>query len=119
MLALACAGASVGALAQASAGPGDAVRGKALYEAKCNACHSVDENRVGPRHMGVLGRKAGSVKDYEYSDALIKSNVVWTRQNLLKWLTEPEDLIPGQRMGYRLGEAKDRADVVAYLATLK
>jgi cytochrome c len=70
--------------------------------------------RAGPWRSG-----ASSVKDYEYSEALAKKPVVWTRQNLTRWLTDPESLIPGQRMGYRLGEAKDRADVVAYLATLK
>jgi cytochrome c len=97
----------------------DAVRGRAIYEAKCSACHSVDENRVGPKHMGVLGRKAGSVNGYEYSDALRQSRIVWTQANLTQWLTEPEKLIPGQKMGYRLGLAQERADVVRFLSTLK
>ncbi len=94
-------------------------RGKALYEAKCSACHSVDANRVGPMHQGVLGRKAGSVKGYDYSEALAKSPIVWSRETLQAWLAGPEKLIPGQKMGFSLGEAADRADVVAFLATLK
>jgi cytochrome c len=97
----------------------DAVRGRAIYEAKCSACHSVDENRVGPKHMGVLGRKAGSVNGYEYSDALRQSRIIWTQASLTQWLTEPEKLIPGQKMGYRLGLAQERADVVRFLSTLK
>jgi cytochrome c len=79
----------------------------------------VDDNRVGPMHMGVFGRKAGGVKNYRYSDALKKSKIVWNRDNLTAWLANPEVLIPGQRMGYAMDNAQDRDDVVAYLATLK
>jgi cytochrome c len=70
-------------------------------------------------HMGVLGRKAGSVNGYEYSDALRQSRIIWTQASLTQWLTEPEKLIPGQKMGYRLGLAQERADVVRFLSTLK
>lgn len=98
---------------------GNAVQGKAIYEAKCSACHSPDNDRVGPKHAGVLGRKAGGVKGYDYSPELARSKLVWTQAKLLSWLTDPEALIPGQRMGYSLGLAQERADVVAYLATLK
>ncbi len=107
------------AFAQAPLTSGNVALGQAVYEAKCSACHSVNDHRVGPRHAGVLGRKAGSVVGYDYSPALAGSRVVWTPTTLKKWLTDPEQLIPGQRMGYRLGLAQERADVVAYLATLK
>ena len=70
-------------------------------------------------HMGVFGRKAGSVSDYDYSDAVKKSKVVWNEKTLDQWLTNPEKVIPGQKMGYTLGEAADRTDVIAYLKTLK
>jgi cytochrome c len=98
---------------------GSALKGKEIYDARCSACHSVDNNRVGPMHLGVFGRKAGSVKSYSYSDALSRSKVVWSRDTLTAWLTNPEALIPGQRMGYSMDNAQDRDDVVAYLATLK
>ncbi len=94
-------------------------RGKALYESRCGACHSVDANRVGPAHQGVVGRKAGSAPGFVYSKALANSQVIWTPSNLLAWLAGPEAVIPGQEMGYSLGEARDRQDVVAYLATLQ
>jgi cytochrome c len=93
-------------------------RGKLLYEARCGACHSADTNRVGPAHQGVVGRKAGSVPGFAYSTALANSKLVWNRTSLLAWLTQPEAVIPGQAMNYSLGEAADRNDVVAYLATL-
>lgn len=98
---------------------GDAARGKTLYDSRCVACHSVDANRVGPAHQGVFGRKAGAVPDYAYSDALKNSKVVWNANTLQAWLANPEVLIPGQSMGYRVDELTDRKDLVAYLATLK
>jgi len=108
------------AMAQSSTAPaGSALKGKEIYDARCSACHSLDVNRVGPMHLGVLGRKAGSVKSYRYSDALNKSKVVWSHDTLTAWLTNPEALIPGQRMGYSMDNTQDRENVVAYLATLK
>jgi cytochrome c len=107
------------AMAQSTTTAGSAIKGKEIYDARCSACHSVDDNRVGPMHLGVFGRKAGSVKSYRYSEALNKSKVVWSRDTLTAWLANPEMLIPGQRMGYAMDNAKDREDVVAYLATLK
>lgn len=97
---------------------GDAARGQASYEARCGGCHAVDTDRVGPRHAGVLGRRAGSVPGFAYSEALRRSGLTWTADRLARWLEDPEALIPGQRMGYRLGDAQVRADIVAYLATL-
>lgn len=108
------------AMAQSSATTaGSALKGKEIYDARCSACHSVDDNRVGPMHLGVFGRKAGGIKSYRYSDALNKSKVVWSHDTLTAWLSNPEALIPGQRMGYAMDNAQDREDVVAYLATLK
>jgi len=108
------------AMAQSNATTaGSALKGKEIYDARCSACHSVDDNRVGPMHLGVLGRKAGGVKSYQYSGALNKSKVVWSHDTLTAWLSNPEALIPGQRMGYAMDNAQDREDVVAYLATLK
>ncbi len=94
-------------------------RGLAVYENNCAGCHSVEANRVGPKHAGIVGRKAGSIKDFSYSAALKKSELVWNKDLLARWLTDPEQVIPGQAMGFRLGNVQDRMDVVAYLATLK
>jgi cytochrome c len=93
----------------------DAARGKTLYESRCIACHSLDANRVGPAHRGVFGRKAGAARDYDYSPALKASSVVWDTRSLERWLADPERLIPGQRMGYAVPDAADRADLVEYL----
>ena len=94
---------------------GDATHGQELYESRCVACHSVDQNRVGPAHQGVFGRRAGRVGGYDYSTALKASQVVWSEKTLDAWLSNPERLIPGQKMGYMVTEAGDRADLIAYL----
>jgi cytochrome c len=94
---------------------GEATRGEQLYESRCTGCHSLDANRIGPMHRGVFGRKAGTVAEFDYSSALKRSKIVWNEQTLNRWLTDPEKLIPGQKMGYQVPEAADRADIVAYL----
>jgi cytochrome c len=93
----------------------DEKRGKQLYESRCIGCHSLDENRAGPAHRGVFGRKAGSAKGYDYSDALKKSKVIWNERTLDRWLANPEALIPGQKMGFTVPEQRDRADLIEYL----
>jgi cytochrome c len=115
----AAAGALVlGLLADAAGAGGDAQRGQQAYEARCGGCHSVQADRVGPRHAGIVGRRAGSVSGFEYSEALRRSGLTWDPALLDLWLADPEALVPGQRMGYRLGDAQLRADIVAYLGTL-
>lgn len=101
------------------ANAGDAVRGAQLYEARCGGCHSVAADRIGPRHAGLVGRKAGSVAGFDYSPALRASDVVWSANSLERWLVDPEAVIPGQRMGYRLDDAAERADIVSWLLSLK
>jgi len=99
--------------------PGDALRGKALYEQTCTACHSVDVHKVGPAHKGVFGRRAGGAEGYKYSDVMANSRLRWTAQSLNAWLAYPEDLIAGQRMNVEVEKEQDRADLIAYLMTLK
>jgi len=98
---------------------GDVKAGKALYNSFCIACHSVGNNGIGPAHRGVFGRKAGLAPGYDYSEAVRKSSILWTAENLNRWLTDPEKLIPGQNMNQNVPAAQDRANVIAYLATLK
>ena len=111
-VALACAGVFPGA---AHAG-GDAARGSELYSARCGACHSLEENGPGPRHLGLIGRRAGSQPEYDYSSALRASRIVWTRKTLDQWLANPNELVPANKMVVQLANnPKDRADLVEYL----
>lgn len=110
LLALAALAAASPALAA-----GDAERGADLYEQRCYACHSLDANRIGPKHRGVYGRKAGSVADFGYSAGVRASTVVWDEATLDRWLANPQAVIAGTRMAFRVGDAADRADLIAYL----
>ncbi len=94
----------------------DADHGEALYEG-CQDCHSLDKNDVGPRHRGVFGRKAGSLPDYKYSDALKNADFVWDEANLDQWLADPQKFLPNAKMFYHLDKAGDRADVIEFLKT--
>ncbi len=125
------AGVTAGAFAQTAASPvapvrewvtpapGDVQRGSALYQSRCTACHAIDSNKIGPAHRGVMGRRIGSLPGYKYSDELAQSRLRWTPQTLNAWLEDPEELIKGQRMGFQVDSAQERADLIAYLATLK
>jgi cytochrome c len=114
-IAVASASASAPASATASDQPaGDPTRGKTVYQV-CMGCHSLDEDDVGPRHRGVVGRAAGSVPGYAYSPALRNSHIVWDRVTLDRWLINPQGLVPGAKMFFAMPNAQDRADVIAYL----
>jgi cytochrome c len=94
---------------------GDPVRGATVYENSCGGCHSLDANRIGPAHRGVVGRKAGAAADFNYSPALKASRVTWTAEKLDIWLSGPRKLVPSARMAFQLSDAQRRADVIAYL----
>ena len=111
VLALALALAAVTA---ARAG-GDPARGEQLY-ARCLACHALEYDRVGPRHCGLLGRRAGSVPRFDYSAAMKQSGIVWTARTLERFLAAPLEMVPGTTMTYAgVADAKERADLIAYL----
>jgi cytochrome c len=97
----------------------DAARGETLYESRCGACHSIQTNRIGPKHLGVVGRKAGSIAGFDYSPALKKAKFVWTPKQLDKWLQGPGKLVRGTNMAFTVPKAEDRAAIIAYLAVAK
>ena len=86
-----------------------------------SACHSVDgSKRLGPSLNGIVGRKAGSVADFNYSPAMKRSSIVWDAPTLDKFLANPQQEVPGTRMPFSgLPDANKRAQIEAYLATLK
>jgi cytochrome c len=98
---------------------GNAALGETLYESRCGACHSIQSNRIGPKHLGVVGRKAGSVPGFEYSSALKKAKFIWTPQQLDKWLQGPGKLVRGTSMAFTVSKPEDRAAIIAYLTVAK
>jgi cytochrome c len=94
---------------------GDPTHGEQIYR-RCQGCHSIDANRVGPRHAGLFGRRAGSLEDYGYSDAMRGSGVIWDETTLDQFLTAPRKFIPGTKMPFAgIPDAQERTDLIAYL----
>ena len=108
---------SVFAPQAAAQSAGDPVWGRTLYESRCGGCHSLDANRTGPRHRGVVGRAAASVPDYNYSPALRRVGGTWTADRLDTWLQGPQRMAPGTRMYLSVRDAGQRRDIIAYLAS--
>jgi cytochrome c len=92
--------------------------GKELFARRCSGCHDTDSNKEGPRLRGVVGRKAGTVAGYPYSDALRNSGITWTGELLTKWLENPEALVKDNDMEFRVSNAEERAALVAWLKSL-
>jgi cytochrome c len=97
---------------------GDVANGTKLYPIKCGICHSLDASKIGPLQRGVVGRKAGSVEGYSYSPALKASGLTWDEATIDKWLVNPSALVPGTKMAFKLADAKERADIIAYLKSV-
>ena len=115
---VAAANIAAATLASANTTPnGDAAHGKTLYQG-CQACRSIDDSDLGPRHRSVVGRRAGSVQDYSYSTALKNSSLTWDEATIDRWLTNPSALVPGTKMFFKIDDAQARADIIAYLKQL-
>jgi cytochrome c len=96
---------------------GDPARGEVKFK-ECAACHKLEPgiNNVGPSLNGVIGRKAGELADFRYSPAVKRSGVTWTPETLEVFITNPQAMIPANRMPYAgLANPADRADLIAYL----
>jgi len=96
----------------------DIAAGQAEFN-KCNICHSAEArgpNRVGPNLHGVFGRKAGAADKFAYSQAMKQSGVVWDDDTLAKYLRNPREFIPGNKMAFPgVKDDKQMANLIAYL----
>jgi cytochrome c len=109
------------ALAQ-EAPAGSREAGQGIFNRQCMACHSVQagQNKVGPSLAGILGRHSAEAPGFNYSPALREANRTWDAATLDSYLSDPRGYIPGARMIYAgLKDAKLRADLIAYLSTLR
>lgn len=96
---------------------GDPEKGAKIFR-KCKACHVVDEekNKVGPHLVNLIGRQASSVEGFKYSKAFEGLDVVWTPEELAKFLTKPRDYVKGTKMSFGgLKKQADIDDVLAYI----
>jgi len=96
----------------------DADHGAKVFNTQCGECHSVKagKNRTGPSLFGVVGRGAGSVPGFRYSEAMKNSGLTWTDDELDAYLSDPRKVVPGGRMKYKgLADSGARADLIAFL----
>jgi len=100
----------------------DVNQGKAIFS-RCAACHNVAKggpNMIGPNLYGVVGRKAATKSGFSYSNAMKVSGIAWTNQKLDAYIAHPAQVVPGNRMAFAgIPDSKQRADLIAYLDTLK
>jgi cytochrome c len=96
----------------------DPSKGESVFK-KCAACHKIDgSNAVGPHLDGVVGREAGTVEGFSYSDGMA-THGPWTADALFHFLADPKGVVPGTKMSFAgLKKEDDRANVIAYLETL-
>lgn len=96
----------------------DVAAGRMLYQNKCGGCHSVDADRIGPRHRNVVGRAVASVPGYDYSPALKKLGGIWTPARLDQWLTDTQKMAPGSKMYLELDDPAQRRLIIEYLQSV-
>jgi cytochrome c len=112
---------SASAFAQA-APAGDSAAGQKLFDMKCKICHTVTpdgKNGLGPGLYGVFGKKGAASPTFAYSPAFKAANVTWNTAKLDTWLQGPTKMIPGTKMILApVTDAKQRADIIAYVATV-
>ena len=112
-----CLGTTAAVLAQSNPSNDDL---ELAFNGHCRECHAFDkgDNRLGPTLYGVVGRKAGTVPGFDYSDSLKGSGITWNEKNLDSWITNPNALVPGNNMGVifsGLADAGERAKIIAFL----
>jgi cytochrome c len=114
------AGAMVAAFAliAAPAAKPDPARGRTLLERRCTGCHALDGLKAAPPLRAVFGKRAASHPQYPYSTALKDAQLTWDEATLERWLADPDALVPGNEMSFRLDNPDERADIVAYLKQL-
>jgi cytochrome c len=101
---------------------GNAATGGVLFN-RCVICHANTKgapNRMGPNLFGIVGRKAGTYPGFAYSPAMKKAGFAWTVPKLEAYLADPQKLVPGNEMPIAgISDPQQRADIAAYLASLK
>lgn len=97
---------------------GDPANGAKIFK-KCAVCHTVEANapnKIGPNLHGLLGRAAGTIANFNYSQAMRNSGVTWSEETLMQYLENPKAFVPGNKMPFPgLKSEQDREDVISYL----
>ena len=109
----------VGFATQASAQSGDAGKGQRVFNQQCRACHTLEKggaSAVGPNLHGVFGRKAGTAEGFAFSEAMVKSGIVWDDKTMAEYNRDPKGKVPGTKMVFNgVKQQGQLDDLVAYL----
>jgi len=100
----------------------DVDAGAESFDANCAECHSLKpgKNKKGPSLAAIVGRKSASITSFSYSDAMAASGLTWTNDKLDAYITNPKTLVPEGKMKFKgLADARERADLIEFLATQK
>jgi cytochrome c len=92
--------------------------GRTLFKQQCAVCHTTSLSepvRQGPPLVKIVGRPAGKVEGFRYSESLAKADFAWDETKLDAWLTNPQGIIPGVTMVYRQAKPETRAAIITYL----
>lgn len=107
------------ALASTATAADEAAAGEQLFNNSCRTCHSwkPGDNRLGPTLNGVVGRKAGTAEGFGYSSSMKNSGITWTEENLDKFITSPDSVVPGNNMKPFPGihDADTRKKIIEFL----
>jgi cytochrome c len=114
VLTLAASSAVLPSKAEAEGG----TNGQSLFQRRCTGCHALAADHEGPRLRGVVGRIAGTVKTFQYSEALQNAKHTWDEATLDKWLTDTESVVPDNDMSFRVPKPEERAAIISYLRSL-
>ncbi|MFO2462446.1 cytochrome c family protein [Pseudomonas sp. 15FMM2] len=113
----------LGSSCNLQAATGDAEAGARLFSKTCGGCHSVGTNArggFGPQLNGIIDRAAGATTDYQYSDAMKNSGVVWTREKLAAYIENPKKVVSGTRMIFwGISDQEKIENLLAYLETFQ
>ena len=109
----------VGFATQASAQSGDAAKGQRVFNQQCRACHTLEKGgaqTAGPNLHGVFGRKAGTAEGFAFSEAMVKSGIVWDDKTMAEYNRDPKGKVPGTKMVFNgVKQQGQLDDLVAYL----
>jgi cytochrome c len=100
----------------------DVAKGQLVFNNACRTCHTTKEgdNRLGPHLYKIVGRQAGSLPNYGYSNAMKSADFVWDEAKLSRFIANPDQIVPGNNMKPYggLASADDRATILAFLRSL-
>jgi cytochrome c len=109
----------VSSASERAAAQGADTSGQQVFNNACRTCHTMREgdNRVGPHLHNIIGRKAGSLPNYRYSEAMQSADFVWDEDKLGRFIENPDALVPGNGMTPYTGvrSAEDKAKIIAFM----